>query len=339
MLKAFSRFVSEFFARRSLPPTAYRAILRREPTSAEVYRKELRSLGPGGRFNLLRDMVNSDEFRLQILPGLVVASTKFTSTSPVFFLHVPKTGGTSVRLALSDALGIPPLNIYGAWPTPDQHKHAFWPLWAGHAQINFFPDSHQGFTVFREPRSQILSGYRQKQFLASGGRKHGWDYPIKRRQGQDIGFDHWLQSSGYYFQWFIPHPDRSVRRWSPEEVKRMSDEPEQDLRKQISAALARFKSAAWLHEEKSVLDAIQQVAGRAPERLPFENPASGKGLDLSPVNVSGKALARINLLANLNRIVIEQAVNRGLIPELNEAEADRQFHKTAAKLKFNLPEH
>lgn len=339
----FWRRILSFVGRNRLPVTAYRAILRREPTSAELARKERASLRPEAQFSLLRDMVASDEFRVQILPSLVVTSTKFRSGHPVFFLHVPKTGGTSVRLALSEALGVPSINVYQAWPKPDS-SHAFWPLWAGHANIGFFPDSHQGFTVFREARSRVLSRYRQQQFRREVGRKHGWEYPSKRFLPNPAlpDFDTWVHSlEAPSVHWFIPHPDRSERRWGYEEAMQLSNQPKADLRKHIAGSLSRFISAGWLHDEQSVLEAIRKVAGRAPEKLASENTARDKGLgfsiDFPPVEISETALARINWIAEIDQLVIEQAVARGLIQGLSPEESEREFHKTAARLKFRLP--
>ena len=338
-MTVFWQFVGSFFRKKGLALIAYRAVLRREPTSAELARKELGTLGPGGKFDLLRDMVESGEFRTQILPSLVVTSTKFNSNRPVFFLHIPKTGGTSVRLALSEALGIPSINVYNAWPKPDRDSHAYWPLWAGHAQISFFPDSHEGFTVFREPRSRILSRYRQQQFLREVGRKHGWNYPREELlEKSDLDFESWVHSGGVHsFQWFIPHPKRNRRKWSPAEITKLATEPKAILENQLRDSLRRFTSAAWLHEEQSVLNAIQAVAGCAPDRLPVENTATGKGHDFSFLDVSEKALSRINWAARFDELVIRTAAELGLIPELSSEESDRQFRQTAAKLKFNLP--
>jgi len=287
-------------------------------------------------------MVDSDEFRGQILPGLVVTRTQFRAPEPVFFLHVPKTGGTSVRLALGEAIGVPAINVYGAWPTPDTVLHRFWPYWAGHAQVDLFPATHVGFTLFREPRSRILSMYRQHQFLRSAHRlPHGWNHPEPPRPlKRPLPFDRWLTSSreqqrlsivGFYLPSATPTPDR---RPSPEHVQHALRRPSVELLADLGRTLGRFRAAAWIHDNPAVARAIGEVAGREPSRIPRANVAEDNLPDPAPVRLDSTAMSVIEEAARVDAHVHAVAEDQGLIPALDRDRADELFYASAQRLNF-----
>lgn len=322
--------------------SAYVAVLRREPQRRELVARRLRTVLGGGWQTLLRDMVDSDEFRGQILPGLVVTRTQFRAPEPVFFLHVPKTGGTSVRLALGEAIGVPAINVYGAWPTPDTVLHRFWPYWAGHAQVDLFPATHVGFTLFREPRSRILSMYRQHQFLRSAHRlPHGWNHPEPPRPlKRPLPFDRWLTSSreqqrlsivGFYLPSATPTPDR---RPSPEHVQHALRRPSVELLADLGRTLGRFRAAAWIHDNPAVARAIGEVAGREPSRIPRANVAEDNLPDPAPVRLDSTAMSVIEEAARVDAHVHAVAEDQGLIPALDRDRADELFYASAQRLNF-----
>lgn len=322
--------------------SAYVAILRREPLRRELVARRLRTVLGGGWKTLLRDMIDSDEFRVQILPGLVVTRTEFRAPQPVFFLHVPKTGGTSVRLALGEAIGVPAINLYGAWPTPDTVLHRYWPYWAGHAQVDLFPETHVGLTLFREPRSRILSMYRMHQFLRSGNRlPHGWNHPGPRRPlSRPLPFDRWLTSFreeqrlsivGFFLPSATPAPDR---RPSPEHVQRALQRPSAELLADLGRTLGRFRAAAWIHDNPAVARAICDVAGREPSRIPRVNVAEDNLPDPAPVHLDSALMSVIEEAARVDALVFSVAEEQGLIPALDRDRADDLFHAAAQRLNF-----
>lgn len=324
----------------------YRAILRREPTVRELAGRRLRNVVRGGWPRLLRDMVESEEFRLQILPGLVVTGTELRSRGPVFFLHIPKTGGTSVRLALGEAIGVPSINIYGRWPQPDRDLHRYWPYWAGHAQAAFFPDTHIGFTLFREPRSRVLSAYRHHQFLRSSHRlPHGWDHPDGDRPatGDPLPFVDWLadrhrsQTLSIARFFLPPGGSGTVEKAASVEQLNLLDASSNQLKAGLARMMRRFGAAAWIHDNEAVTRAIGEVAGHAPRGIPRENVGERNNPDIRPVNVDEHALAVLEEVAALDAVVFDVAASQGLLPPLDSGDADRLFQATAERLGFVLP--
>ena len=75
-----------------------------------------------------------------------------------FFMHIPKTGGTSV---------IHHLEEHSDWPwlhTEDRTYLGTWPLVAGHFHWSYFPSNSKGFTIFRDPLQRLISHW---QFVTS----------------------------------------------------------------------------------------------------------------------------------------------------------------------------
>jgi len=304
-----------------------------------------RTLRGDAFFHLLRDMVDSDEFRLMILPGLIATRAAMTGPHPVFFLHVPKTGGTSIRLAIGEALGVPALNLYSAWPYPDKRTHGYWPYWAGHVQADYFPDSHVGITLFREPRSRVLSHYRQQLYTADlVGQQHGWRYgggagPTKRSLPPFAAWleRRWEDGAISTLQYFIPSAEPFPNRSKSEaELQRLARSSDAELTNGAMSTLRRLGSAAWIHRSDDVLAAIEQVTGTAISELPRENVFEDKGYPVTKVRLTRQDREILEGTARLDRLVTAAAVELGLIRPLPADEAEAIFERDAARLGFVL---
>ena len=329
--------------------TAYRAILRREPQNSEVKNTRF-ALRDSGTFDLLRDMIESDEFVQQILPGLVATRTEFSAPNPVFFLHLRKTGGTSIRKAISKALGVPALNLYQAWPGPDRFRHSFWPYWAGHADVGYFPSTHRGITVFRESRSRMLSRYRQQEARSASGVRHGWEYsghPLPRRP-KPANFYSWLHSrsgrgsgsTALHFsivRHFLPFAGaQGPRELANEEVNRLGDLPRSYIDSALEEGMKRFDAAAWLHDEAGLLGAISQITGSTVTSLPKENTFESKQYEYPIVRLTREDHTVLKSVAEADAQVTTVARRQGLINPLRQSEADELFEHSASRLGFEI---
>ena len=104
----------------------------------------------------------SNLLKLDPLPGVASNALTYalrlrkTNAEPEkrFFMHIPKTGGTSV---------IHHLNQHSDWPwlqTEDQTSLGTWPLVAGHLHWSYFPSNSKGFTIFRDPLQRLISHWQ-----------------------------------------------------------------------------------------------------------------------------------------------------------------------------------
>lgn len=320
---------------------AYRAILRREPTESEVSKMKLSFLaGPEAGFHILRDMVESEEFKVQMLPGLIVQQTDF-NCQPVFFLHIRKTGGTSMRELIGASLGVPSINIYKAWSSPSR-GHGYWPYWAGHAQVSFFPETHLGITFFRDTKSRMLSLYRQQQGQLNGQSRHGWSFPnsiVKRREIPP--FSEWVQrqeksghrSLEYYLaenkNVFGPERDRNQAR-----ELRNADLSERKLL--LESGLSRITAAAWIHKESDVRRAITSVVGKEVDTLPRNNTFESKNFAVSIDPLSSSDLETLKSIEEREALAFKIAADLGLIQLLPDDENQHLFEMTASRLHFKL---
>jgi hypothetical protein len=326
--------------------TAYRAILRREPSSAELLGVAARTVRGGRYFQLLRDMVDSEEFSLQILPGLVVTQTALRAPTPVFFMHIPKTGGTSIRVAIAQAMGVPAMNIYAAWPTPDRATHGYWPYWAGHAHAEFFPGQHVGITLLREPRSRMLSLYRQIEHNGRARRTHGWDLrrPEQSSRVAMPPFSSWLaqrhrSGTASTLHYFMPSDDPMLlpmERDHGHDFTGLLSLSDEELRAGVRRTMRRFGAVAWIHDETGVLEAIRTVTGSLLAELPRENTFDGKQRDVARLTVTPDDRRLLEESARLDQLVVDVAEECGHVKRLQPDEADAMFELTATRLGFVL---
>jgi hypothetical protein len=324
----------------------YEGVLRRTPEPDEIagLQKALNKSGDVKR--ALQDMLSSHEFGIMVLPDLVNEHIRQVPSQPLFFLHVPKTAGTSFRLDLSDALGVPAflLFIHTSWPGfgRDETMH-FWPFWAGHAGVSAFPATHRGITVFREPRSRILSAYRQQErelLLRDGPPTRFYEESSQMAFSRGITaaqpFSEWLKFRRSTAAWYFPAPeDPAHRRWNGVPgVQFMNALTARELTTGLEQSLARFDAAAWAHDQPAIRDAIQQMTGTViPAETRREN-VFRTVETTKPTTLTADDLQHLNRLAAEEELLFSIAIDRGLIPPISTETADEQFEATAKRLGY-----
>lgn len=320
--------------------TAYRAILRREPFDQEVLQATLVTNVRSSKFHFYRDMVESEEFQKQILPALV-AQTVAQKTPNIFFLHVPKTGGTSLRELIGNLIGVPSINIYRRWPTPNKSDHSFWPYWAGHAQVSFFPEEHKGITFFREPKSRILSRYRQNQNRSLSASTHGWKFskPEAPKSKSFPDFNRWLVRQHELGQlglakWFSLDERSQRLHKSHEELIKLSKMTETELEPFLVNGLNRFVSAARIEDEKAVKSAIQKATGISPDALPRKNTFESKTGEKSVQFINKKSLEILEEVEMLDERIMGLAREMGILHESEDLKDDSLFEINLERLGF-----
>jgi hypothetical protein len=319
----------------------FRAILGREPSRKEYVSLNSQYILHGDVEAIARDLLNSKEFSTQMLPQLMVKWSNHEHGKKIFFLHVPKTAGSSVRLALTEAFGLPPILIYGrAFIMPSDHLD-YYPFWAGHANLDFFPSSHEGFTVFRESRSRLLSNFRQYQrgrkefhnqrILLSGER-------LERKQGEVPLPDFLSKNSKGLALWFYSdsgYDSKNTNRLNRKvNIRKLSDS---ELQSGVERGLTRIKAAAWTHDSDAIKNGINIMTGAKVESIPNENLFSPVSNYFDPVKLSREDMRLLRETAELDDQVTKIAISKGLIPELDQTTKDQLFEVAAKRLKFELP--
>ena len=326
----------------------YRAVLRRRPTFAERNNTAL-MMTTADRFERrLSDMLNSREFQTMGLPLNLLEATKNWSGKKVFFLHIPKTAGTSVRLALIEAIGAPAMEFYDRNPTFESHirerKDNFWPLWVGHQNISDFPNDLSGITTFRESRSRVLSVYRQRNREAYTNDPHMLDperiASLARQSLESLStpFSRWIDSQSnlgalYYLISSGRFGPGSINSSDFERyVKAMNDAM---LEANLNESLSRITHAAWVHDEPAILKAISRISGRNVIELPQENLFENRKEFISQI-LDKDTLAKLNEIQAKESVVYKVAHQHGLVPLLSKSEADDLFEITAKRLGFTF---
>jgi len=339
----------------------YRGVLKRNPTQAEISRFTLDFARNPDMESRLSAMIYSEEFLVMVMPDLVRAATEDFVGKKVFFLHVPKTAGTSVRLALVDALGVPSFNLY---PKTTQRAPAdfktmeFWPYWAGHANIAAFPDSHTGFTTFRESRSRILSQFRQRQFNSMpGANPHvisRSSITAREERAKTVGsldFNSWLaEEPQSALHWYIPNPtiqksisaidDMDSYRFKVgsdyEFRNRVFKMGEIEISRALEKSLSRFSAAGWLHQSAGIIDAIVKISGNPNASLPKENEFK-KSESYKVETISRESLNILEDIRKKESILFKVATDVGILTDKLMQDEEEIFQKSAQKLGFKFP--
>ena len=296
----------------------------------------------------ISEMLNSREFQIMRLPGLIANATQNWGGKHVFFLHVPKSAGTSVRLALIDALGIPAFDVYSRNEQMREiarnSDNKFWPLYVGHENISFFPENYSGITIFRESRSRVLSLYRQHSRDAIIDDPSEIDQAVfqeMRRKALKVfstPFGDWLIRPNLVtsMDFFIPSKMFGSKGLKSQEFKTYVDDLESHrVEELLNESLSRFTHAAWSHDETAILNAISGISEREITELPRENVF--QNLEGYPPQILDKhTLAKLNAIQEKEAVLFRVAHEKGLVPLLSKSEADDLFEITAKRMGFTF---
>jgi hypothetical protein len=268
------------------------------------------------------------------------------TSPPLFVLHIPKTAGTALRLALESAMGLPALmftdvaellggeRYTGNAETFKPLPRESWPLLSGHNHLDDYPPGHLGVTLLREPRSRILSLYR----FTTGPQYLDWSEVtlgsenrarVARRAGLDFAK---FLDDGYPYEempshWWLMHGHGAD---GPEDVRAVSDD---EVLESVRVGVTRLRAAAWQHRAGDIAHLVQRVAGRAGDIARANvTPHDGQTIPLT-----AKALARLDALVATEMKVFELLGELGVLPRLTASQAEMLFERTARKLGFTLP--
>lgn len=332
----------------------FESILGRRATEADLRAAASGLASAKGLRNQINAMVRSEEFAIMRTPHLLAEAAKNYQGEKVFFLHVPKTAGTSLRHAFIDAMGIPALDRYARVGRWDGYSEAFikmWPLLVGHTNVKSFPDGgHRGVTVFREPRARVLSTFRQSTRSIVATPIHiNTDTSKKMRERAAVwlaDFPSWLKTEMHpldLLTWHVIMNDDNNLPSSGEAGIRRVDQSRflervsaTEIRQALERGLRRISVAEWQHNREGISKLVERTLERTVA-APVNN--ANQVLPeqvMNPIQLSKGDHARLTEIASQSQIVFEVAEDQGLIKNLTRDEADEQFEIAARRLGFKV---
>lgn len=244
--------------------------------------------------------------------------------SPVGFVHMMKTAGTSFTAALSEAVGVSPVvRSIGTDELPPQ-RSSIWPYIAGHSHIGAFPDGYRLVTVVREPRVRLLSLYASIHFHTSAQGDFTSEDLVDNslKSVLDMDPNTWLMESAsreLMACYFADH------RLHQRLHNRLALEPSDFV-----APLARLDAMAWAEDTFGMMRVIERVTGRRVE-IPRYNVTHRPWQRNRPVSRD-----LLGAICAPDRMLVDVAVDIGLIPTRSAAADEAELEAQAVRLGFDL---
>lgn len=315
----------------------YRGVHQRHASVKELASINYELLRHGNSEVVVSEMVESEEFAIMRVPNLLAQASVKWCGRHLFFIHIPKTAGTSTRLALIASSGVPAIAAYSRPGEVDASKWRqlkFWPLFIGHRHIDYFPEPHRGLTVLREARSRYLSAYRQRQNNLT--QPHILDpkqEEIRLTQAKhaiSTPFEQWIMAKRpmtvleYFASGHASKPRQFIKTATNSEIQRS-----------LVRGFDRIDHAAWAHESAEIVRAISDATGDPAPKLESHN-VYKKAVEHRLERIGPSALALLDELRQLDSMVEQAAIARGILRPMSSSEADGIFESTAQRLGFEL---
>lgn len=318
-------------------------VLGRKPSSDEVAAWMSNNGAATSVGSLAEALRTTDEYR----DRLALESERMARAADgrkVFFLHIPKSGGISIRAQFRASLGhVAPILLADS-PLPYQIEPGAtsWPFLTGHIGIDTCPPGYSCVTVFREPRARLLSLHRfvasrhYEAWLSSVGlnpevsrqwRESSIDSLIENNHEMPLGIDgHVLHArQGLHYAWMFAEGFSTPAGFAA--VSRAEGELA------IKRGLQRISHAAWTHDGPGIARMIERASGRRPgeiARLNITKPT----ISGSPGVINRKTRELLADFLRDDMQVLEMAASAGLVEALSADVRDTIFKETALRLGY-----
>lgn len=234
----------------------------------------------------------------------------------VGYVHIPKTAGTSVTAALTNAVGVLPLVLLNEKiGTPDSRWNAgrsgFWPLITSHMAVSRFPGSHSLISTVREPRSRLLSSFRHFQ-------RHRDKAGLPATSIVDFIKDGSFDLMASYFL--------TPGLWARSNIISMNPGVTADL----AQGLGQLTAMSWSDDTQGIEEMIASVTGRRVQ-IPKLNVADQ--VHKHALQVSLDDLTRE---ASVDVLLLDVAEAMGLLPKRNTGWSDDYLERTAIRLNVEF---
>jgi hypothetical protein len=342
------------------------ATLNRVPTAREHRITFARIFtSPTAPRKIINEHLSSSEFAHTRLANLMAAEYReFSSPNKIFFVHLPKASGTSLREQLALHMGFPSLDFYGLSELEPVTMNYppffnFWPLISGHISVHSGPRAtHTVVTTVRQPQSRFLSLFRQQTRinyhidLKMRGHFSATTILIKRALAarREAIFSHWLNNVEDHQLAFFANPlaPAIARNESVENIRNLPRRAlvdfvsaslatldDSDLRKVALEATDNVDKVSWSHTAGVTRLISELFPGEVSDPLPRLNDGAQFGT-ARKIALTIQDLERLQELSRIDRAFIVALQDQGKLDPA-ESSDEEELVKTANRLGFILP--
>jgi hypothetical protein len=329
--------------------------LGRVPESAEVLSTWEKSFSKGNWEETLRSFVYSEEalyknLEAAVKTDLLVAKVALASflrlTYPlqhkVWFMHIPKTSGSSLVNDIESWLKYPMVRIHQNLnrefiqrPLLGGSEFTFLKLVVTHRPLCDFAnvlDSHNVFTILREPRSRLLSAYRfyTSDRVVAEARRENPNLFLILTENKEKPLGEWLQTmTALQFPAIAPQLgflscDQDITEASTaSQIHNAGEVVAQDVRLRL----------AMCEDQVGVSQLTRTLFGERftpVSKINTFQSAEMNGID----SLSTKDLEILHHYAEPDYTLISALIRFGRIPSTYEAQMSTYFAETAARLRL-----
>jgi hypothetical protein len=254
---------------------------------------------------LLSNLLHSDPIP-EVAPNALNYALRSRKTEDLpemrFFLHIPKSGGTSVIHHLNQHSDL----FWHQHDSKDKAPLHLWPLLTGHFHWTLFPSDSRGFTILRDPLERLISAWRFQTSYSQYLFRKSDQRSLLNLNLTDFLNDVLQDEKA---------TDRTLLSWfftdEPLQKQVFTETPHHMLEKNFNNFYANFEHIACIEDAHSVTQALTFATGNAAPLATTRNQTNRENSEIH--SLSKAEYDRLFELTSFDYRFLNQLFEKGII--------------------------